>query len=50
MEDPGALFYLTREDRDFAVEYYYRQLPAKKGISYEEYRRDLDLFLFYESC
>lgn len=50
VEDPGALFYLTREDRDFAVEYYYRQLPAKKGISYEEYRRDLDLFLFYESC
>jgi hypothetical protein len=49
-EDTEAYFYMTREDRDFAVEYYYNGLAAPHGIAYEEYRSALELFLFYEYC
>lgn len=49
-EDTEAYFYMTREDREFAVEYYYEGLAAPHGIAYEEYRRALELFLFYEYC
>lgn len=48
--DPNALFVLSDEDREFAVTYYYEHLIASKGISYEDYRRALDRFLFYEYC
>ena len=41
---------MTREDRDFAIEYYYEGLIRKHGIPYEEYRHTLDCFLFYEYC
>ena len=49
-EDTKAYFYMTREDREFAVEYYYKGLAAPHGIGYEEYKRALALFLFYEYC
>ena len=49
-EDDGALFYLAREDRDFAVGYYYDRLLRDMGVSPEDWRRTLELFLFYEYC
>ena len=49
-EEEGAFFYMTREDRDFAIQYYYDGLIRKHGIPYAEYRRTLDYFLFYEYC
>ena len=49
-EEEGSFFTMSREDRDFAIDYYYARLPAKHGISYEAYRRTLDYFLFYEYC
>ena len=49
-EDENAFFFLTRADRDFAIDYYYRICVEKHGISYAEYRRTLDFFLFYEAC
>ena len=48
--DPDYIFYMTDEDKLFAIDYYYRNLVAEHGISYEEYRRSLDLFIFYEYC
>ena len=47
-EAEDAEFYMTREDREFAIEYYYKELIEKHGIPYERYRSDLDRFLFYE--
>ncbi|MBO4562193.1 MAG: aminoglycoside phosphotransferase family protein [Clostridia bacterium] len=49
-EEQDAYFYMTRADRELAISYYYENLPKKHGISYEEYSRSLDLFLFYEYC
>lgn len=49
-EDAQALFYMTREDRDFAVEYYYDRLLKEKGISRAQWRQTLEYFLFYEYC
>lgn len=49
-EDENAFFFLKRADRDFAIEYYYRICAEKHGISYAEYRRTLDFFLFYKAC
>jgi len=49
-EEAGAFFYMTREDRDFAIQYYYDGLIKKHGIPFAEYRRTLDYFLFYEYC
>ena len=49
-EEKDAYLYMSREDRDFAIDYYYAALPQKHGISYQEYRRSLDYFLFYEYC
>ena len=48
--DPDYIFYMSDEDRLFAIEYYYRNFVSGRGISYEEYRRSLDLFVFYEYC
>ena len=47
---PDAFFYLTEEDRAFAIDYYYKNLICEKGISYEEYRRSLDYCFLYEYC
>lgn len=49
-EDDGALFYLTREDRDFAAGYYYDRLLRDMGVGPGDWRRTLELFLFYEYC
>lgn len=49
-EDKDAYFYLSQEDRAFAIEYYYEKLLKAHGIPYAEYRRTLDHFLFYEYC
>ncbi len=49
-ESEDAFFYMRNEDKEFAVHYYYDNLVKKKGISFSEYRRTLDLFLLYEYC
>lgn len=45
-----AFFFMTDEDRSFAIDYYYAHLVKEKGIPYAQYRRSLDLFLLYEYC
>ncbi len=49
-ESGSAMFYMTENDKLFAIDYYYENLVAHHGISYEDYRRTLDLFLLYEYC
>lgn len=49
-DDRNCYFYLSEEDRAFAVDCFYHMLPEKHGIAYEQYRTDLDHFLFYEYC
>lgn len=49
-KEEGAFFFLSRADRDFAIEYYFSLVPEKHGIAYADYRRALDYFLFYEYC
>ena len=49
-EDENALFYMSQADKDFAVDYYYEHLLKGKGISYPDWRKVLDYFLFYEYC
>ena len=48
--DADAFFYLTEEDKAYAIAYYYNQLVARHGISYADYRRAMDLSLLYEYC
>lgn len=47
-EQEDALFYMTEEDRTFAVRYYYDKLIGPKGISWEDYLHSLRLFFFKE--
>lgn len=49
-EKEDAFFYMKAEDRDFAIDYYYRNLAKEKGIPYADYRQALDSFLLYEYC
>ncbi len=49
-EDEGAYFHITEENRRFAIQYYFDTLVKKHGISYRDYLRELDCFLFYEYC
>ncbi len=49
-DDPSDFFYMTREDKAFAMEYYYEHLIHPQGIPYEDYRRSMELALFYEYC
>lgn len=49
-ESKDAFFYMSDEDKQFAVNYYYDNLVKQKGISFSEYRYVLDLFLLYEYC
>ena len=46
----NAFFYMTREDKDFATDYYYAHLLRDKDISYTDWRNTLEYFLFYEYC
>lgn len=45
-----AFFYMTETDKAFAAAYYYDNFVGEMGISYDNYRRSLGLFLFYEYC
>lgn len=45
-----ALFFMTLEDRTFAIDYYYENLLKNMGISYTEWINALEYFLFYEYC
>lgn len=49
-EDPDALFYMTQDDKHFAIDYYYEHLLKEKGISYGDWINTLEYFLFYEYC
>jgi thiamine kinase-like enzyme len=49
-EDPEAFFYMAKEDKEFAIDYYYAHLLKDKGISYAQWRDTLEFFLFYEYC
>lgn len=49
-EDESAFFYMTQEDKDYAIDYYFEHLLKEKGIDYHDYRRALDYFLLYEYC
>ncbi|MBQ7246033.1 MAG: phosphotransferase [Firmicutes bacterium] len=46
--DPEWDFVMSEEDKAYAIDYYYNHLIKRHGISYKDYRRTLDLFLFYE--
>lgn len=45
-----ALFFMTPEDRTFAIDYYYDNFLKEMGITYPEWRNTLEYFLFYEYC
>ena len=47
-QQPGNLFYLEERDREFSISYYYQSLLRPLGISYREYRKAIDLAIFYE--
>ena len=49
-EKEDALFYMTKADKRFAIDYYYDRLLKEKGISYSDWLTTLDYFLFYEYC
>lgn len=49
-DDENYLFYMTDEDKEFAIEYYYYNFIINKGISKEEYLNAIDYFLLYEYC
>ena len=49
-EGDDAFFFMTEEDKTFALEYYYQNFISQKGISREVYDRTMALFLFYETC
>lgn len=49
-ESDDAFFYMKDDDKRFAIDYYYENLVKSKGITYEDYLRDLGLFIFYEYC
>ncbi len=48
--DRQALFYMSSEDKEFAMEYYFEKLIKPKGISRMEYYRTAAYFLLYELC
>ena len=49
-ERENAFFYMTEEDKAFAIDYYYHHFLQDKGIAYADYRMALDYFLLYEYC
>jgi hypothetical protein len=49
-ENRDYYFYMSAEDREFAIAYYYDAVAKQHGISQEEFRRTLEYFLFYEYC
>lgn len=49
-ENENALFYMTKSDKCYAIDYYYENLLMKKGITYNDWLHTLEYFLFYEYC
>ena len=49
-ETENAMFFMTSENRAFAIDYYYDNLLQEMGISYLEWRNTLEYFLFFEYC
>ena len=49
-ENKDYYFYMSAEDRDFAIAYYYDAVAKQNGISQGEFCRTLEYFLFYEYC
>ena len=49
-ETEDALFYMTEEDRTFAIEYFFEHFVKETGISKDEYLQTMRYFLFYEYC
>lgn len=49
-EFEDAFFYMKDTDKVFAIDYYFENLVKGRGITYESYRRSMDLALFYEYC
>ena len=47
-ENKDAMFYLTKEDYDFAISYYFDNFIKEQGISYKEYIQTMNLFIFNE--
>ena len=47
-EDKDALFYLKKEDYDFAISYYFDNFIKEQGVDYQEYIRTMHLFIFNE--
>lgn len=45
-----AMFFISAEDRSFAIDYYYENLLKKRGIPYAEWITTLEYFLFFEYC
>lgn len=49
-EEDGAFFYMKEVDKTFAIDYYFEHLLKDKGITYSDYRNQLNLFMIYEFC
>lgn len=49
-DNENAFFRMTQADKAFAIDYYHDHLLKEMGIGYEEWRRTLEFFLFYEYC
>lgn len=47
-EVSGEMFYMTAEDRQFALDYYFENLVKSKGITRPEFDRTMQLFFFKE--
>ena len=47
-EKDDALFFLKKEDYNFAIEYYYDFFVKSKNISKDNYLKTMDLFIFNE--
>lgn len=49
-EDESAFFYMTEDDKNYAIEYFFEHLLKEKGVNYSAYCRTLNYFLLYEYC
>lgn len=49
-EDIDYIFYMKEEDKEYAIEYYYKNLIKYYNINYNTYIKTMRYFLFYEYC
>ena len=49
-ESENAFFFMREEDKEFAILYYFDNFIKDKGIPFSEYKKAVDLFIFYEYC